>query len=185
MQALDPQTPCLEDPGLTDKQQEPCISTLGTLRETKPSNRRPLLAGLTEDHPSAHSTLLPLVPRVSLGSPWHGGPAQVTELGVSPGLTDLCPLAHHPMALCLDFFIWKLECAGGGAKWPACLQEVGSLTWLTPFTAPNNSGRQGLSSSLCRAGNGHTERLRDLPEVTQLASSRAGLNSAFWPPSPR
>lgn len=30
----------------------------------------------------------------------------------------------------------------------------------------------------------HREVIRDLPEVTQRASSRAGLNSGFWPPSP-
>ena len=121
------------------------------------------------DDPSSHLALLSLVARLSLGSPWHDGLAQVTKLRAQPRLTDVCPSANHPMALSLDvFFIW----VAGVPEWSACLQGVGSLTWATPFTPPNNLLR---SSSLCRAGHGHREMLRDLPEVTQLASSRPGI----------
>ena len=52
-------------------------------------------------------------------------------------------------------------------------------TSVTPPTP--NLMRQGLPSvHSAEQEMGHTERLRNLPEVTQLASRRASLNSAFW-----
>lgn len=57
-----------------------------------------------------------------------------------------------------------------------CLPPGSRVPYLgNPSHSSKHPVRQGLSSSLYRAGNGHTEMLRDLPEVTQLVNSRAGI----------